>query len=163
MDAARTMELLVDAPPRPTLCRFEAKAAGKPWPKIGDAWGRARHAINLLEDRWMAGRGTNKRSRYATRAMTRRAVHELIDLVALVSLHTPRSTRRDRDTDRAICGTVIDAMERACGCRACKRSLAETAQAWARIAASGAANDAKRAERRAAREAKRAAATGGAS
>ncbi len=97
--------------------------AGATWPPVGDAWGRARHAIDLLEDRWVATTGTSRR-RYATRKMARRAVHELIDLVALVGLHLPLCTKRDRRAEDQIVGQVLDAMEQACGCRTCKRSAA---------------------------------------
>lgn len=98
------------------------KATGKPWPKIGDAWGRARHAIDLLEDRWLAGAGLppRARKRYATRKLARRAVHELVEVAALISLHLPGRTPRDRAAQKAITGLVIEAMERACGCRTCQ-------------------------------------------
>jgi hypothetical protein len=97
--------------------------AASSWPPIGDAWGRARHAIDLLEDRWMSTTGTSRR-RYATRMMARRAVHELMDLVALVGLHLPLRTKRDRQAEAVIVGQVLDAMVKACGCTACKRSAA---------------------------------------
>jgi hypothetical protein len=78
-------------------------------PRTGTCVERLVRSIRVLEQRYAAGRGTNKRSRYATRPLARAAVNELIDVLALIGMHMPIRTKRDRAWQHEL-EPIFDAM-----------------------------------------------------
>lgn len=111
------------ATPLRVLPRTEPKSSGWEYPALT-------RAMEALGSRWASSSG---RRRYATRAQVRAALDEVAQVVAIVAMHAPLKTRRDRAFQDEL-DPVFAALDRVCGrCPNCGRRL----RAGVRIHAEG--------------------------
>jgi hypothetical protein len=66
-----------------------------------------------------------RRGRYATRRLARRALVQVAEIVATIGLHLPVRTRRERDYERNTVDPILTALSRATGhCPKCLHRVA---------------------------------------
>ncbi len=96
---------------QPFPLKLVPSAQVPPRSETPDVFERVRQAIAVLERRFCSRRD---RRRHCTQKQARAALWEIGDLVALVGLHMPARTQRQRAAEQAIVGLVLDAINAAC-------------------------------------------------